>query len=123
MSYIKTVAYKDDATYFVDELKIGMLRSAKEIAVTPPLEVKAFGETEPVCLANGTASYEIVLKREQSGDIIDFARLGEFTLNVETEHGGVVYGSCRCRKIETERNVGQPMLEVITITAKSRKEV
>ena len=74
MSFIKTVAYDDsDAAFFANNLKIGLVRSARESIKTEIYPLRCFGEAEPSEFTNGSKSYEIVLKREQSGDAIDFA--------------------------------------------------
>ena len=123
MSFIKTVAYDDnDAAFFVNNLKIGLVRSARESIKTEIYPLRCFGEAEPSEFANGSKSYEIVLKREQSGDAIDFAMYDEFTLRIKRANSIVVYDSCRCKSIEIERMAGEPMLEVITLTAAGRKE-
>lgn len=124
MSYIKTVAYTDsDAAFYVNSTRIGLVRSAVEKKITELYPLRSFGDAEPAALAKGRVSYEIVLRREQSDDLLEFTMYDNFNLYVKRAHNTVCYGSCRCKEIITERTAGEPMVEVITVSAASRKEV
>lgn len=124
MGFIQTVAYSDsDAAIFLNNYKIGLVRSVKELAKTELYPQRAFGESGPISTAVGDKSYEIVITREQSEDAVDFSVFDSFTLRVKKAYGVVVYSRCRCKSIETERTAGEPMVEVITVSAAGRKEV
>ena len=53
---------------------------------------------------------------------MDFSAFDSFTLRVKKAHGITVYSRCRCKSIETEREAGEPMVEIITLSAAGRKE-
>ena len=98
------------------------MRSVKELAKTEFYPHRAFGECAPISTAAGNKSYEIVITREQSEDAVDFSVFDSFTLRVKKAHGITVYSRCRCKSIETEREAGEPMVEIITLSAAGRKE-
>lgn len=124
MSYIKTVAYTDsDAAFYVNSHRIGLVRSAVEKTITELYPLRSFGDVEPAALGRGNISYEIELRREQSDDMLEFSMYDNFNLYIKRAHTTVCYGSCRCKLIQTERTAGEPMIEVATISAASRKEV
>lgn len=123
MSFIQTVAYgESDAAIFLNNYKIGLVRSVKELAKTEFYPHRAFGECAPISTAAGNKSYDIVITREQSDDAVDFSAFDSFTLRVKKAHGITVYSRCRCKSIETEREAGEPMVEIITLSAAGRKE-
>ena len=124
MAFVQTVAYEDsDAAIYVNSLKVALVRSITEYVKTETHELKAFGETQPVSVTAAGRSFEVVLTREESNDAIIFPMLDEFTLRVKRAHSVVTYSRCRCKSIEIERRAGEPLLEKITLTAESRKEV
>lgn len=123
MSYIKCVAYKEsDADFFVNLQRVGLVRSAAERTVNELYPLRAFGDAEPSAMGKAGESYEIVIRREQSEDLVDFSKIDNFTLHIKRAHSLVEYGSCRCKEIQTEHTAGEPMVEVITVSAASRKE-
>ena len=98
MSFIQTVAYgESDAAIFLNNYKIGLVRSVKELAKTEFYLHRAFGECAPISTAAGNKSYEIVITREQSEDAVDFSAFDSFTLRVKKAHGITVYSRCRCK--------------------------
>lgn len=84
MSFIQTVAYgESDAAIFLNNYKIGLVRSVKELAKTEFYPHRVFGECAPISTAAGNKSYEIVITREQSDDAVDFSAFDSFTLRVK----------------------------------------
>ena len=123
MSFIKCIAYDGNAAFFVDGIKLGLVRSAREYIKTEVYPIRAFGEPEGSSAAAAGKSYEIVIEREEAEDAVNFAIYDEFTLRLKRGNDAVVYGSCRCKSIEIKHTAGEPRVEVITLTATSRKEV
>lgn len=106
MSFIQTVAYgESDAAIFLNNYKIGLVRSVKELDKTEFYPHRAFGECAPISTAAGNKSYEIVITREQSEDAVDFSAFDSFTLRVKKAHGITVYSRCRCKSM---RPSGKP---------------
>lgn len=124
MAFTQTVAYSDsDAAIYVNNLRVALVRSITERVKTELHELKAIGEAQPVSITAGGKSFEVVLTREESNDAIIFPMLDEFTLRVKRAYSVVTYSKCRLKSVEIERRAGEPLLEKITLTAESRKEV
>lgn len=124
MSFLTTVAYDDsDVIVYVDNVKVGLVRSITEYVKTEMLPLKAFGETQPVSVSPGGKSYEVVLTRQESQDGLSFSLFDDFTLRLKRARSVVVYTRCRVKSDEIVRTAGEPMLEKITLTAEGRKEV
>ncbi len=111
----------------LDGKKLAAVQSYSVKAVRQTKLISAFGESQPVGVAVGAASYHISITRlyalsETICDGIDLAAVDGFSLVVVKPDRRIVYSGCRWCETEESCKLGENALENVDIIALSRTE-
>ena len=107
--------------------KIAVVQSYKASASRSGRSIEAFGEKEPVATIEGQRSYKVELTRIYAtdgsiSDGISFYDLNEFSLVIVKPDRRIVYTGCKWQNIEESGEIGDTMIEKITVIAAKRVE-
>lgn len=90
--------------------------------------VEAFGTIEPVGTIGGRTKHQLELTRvatltEAMDDGIDFYTLTDFNVVIVKPDRRIIYSGCAWSNIEENANLGEPVLEQVSIVASRRLEL
>lgn len=107
--------------------KIAVVQSYRAVAKRASKSIEAFGETEPVATLEGQKTYTIELTRIYASDSaisdgIDFYAINDFSLVISKPDKRIVYTGCQWADIQEDGELGETVIEKITVVAARRVE-
>lgn len=107
--------------------KIAVVQSYKAVAKRSSRSIEAFGETEPVATLEGQKSYSVELTRLYATDAaisdgLDFYSLNDFSLVIAKPDRRIVYTGCQWADIQENGQLGENIIEKISLVAARRVE-
>lgn len=107
--------------------KIAVVQSYKAAASRSSRNIEAFGESEPVATIEGQKRYNIELTRlyatdDAISDGIDFYGIADFALVIAKPDRRIVYSGCQWSNIEESGEIGDMVVEKISVIASKRVE-
>ena len=129
MAVISKIPTTADIYIEVDSKKVAVVQSYKVTATRQSgKNIWAFGQDEPVATVSGADDYRLELTRIYATDSairddINFYELKDFSFVVCKEEKNIIYSGCQWVKLEEGADVGGNILEKVTISAATRKEI
>jgi hypothetical protein len=126
---IKTVFPTSSDIYIeVNGRKLAVVENYKARASRENHYIEAFGEKEPVGTTGGKTHYIIELGRVYAADTlvsdgISFYSLSDFNLVIVKPDRKVIYSGCEWSNITEGAEIGDVIIEKITLIASKRLEV
>ena len=107
--------------------KVAVVQSYRAVAKRASKSIEAFGEVEPVATLEGQKTYSIELTRLYATDAaisdgIDFYSINDFNLVIAKPDQRIVYTGCQWADIEEDGQLGENVIEKITLVAAKRVE-
>ena len=107
--------------------KVAVVQSYHCKATRTSAVVEAFGEDEPVATVQGPQDHVIQLTRlyatdQAITDGLDFYALKDFSLVICKPDRKIIYSDCQWSDIQEDAQLGQMVLEKMTVVARSRME-
>ena len=107
--------------------KIAVVQSYRAVSKRASKSIEAFGETEPVATLEGHKTYTIELTRIYATDTaisdgIDFYSINDFSLVIAKPDRRIVYTGCQWADIQEDGQLGETVIEKITLVAARRVE-
>lgn len=107
--------------------KIAVVQSYRAVAKRSSKSIEAFGESEPVATLEGQKTYVIELTRLYATDSaisdgIDFYSISDFSLVIAKPDRRIIYTGCQWSDIQEDGQLGENIVEKITLIAAKRVE-
>ena len=107
--------------------KVAVVQSYRAVTKRASKSIEAFGEVEPVATLEGQKTYSIELTRLYATDAaisdgIDFYSINDFNLVIAKPDQRIVYTGCQWADIEEDGQLGENVIEKITLVAAKRVE-
>lgn len=123
-----TVPTSKDIYIEVDGRKLAVVEGYKAQSSRESRYIEAFGESEPVGTIGGRTRHQlelsrVVLSAEGLQRGVSFYDLDDFNLVIVRPDRRTVYAGCRWANIAETANLGDPVLEAVTIIAARRTEL
>lgn len=126
---MKTTVFPTSSDIYLEAegKKIAVVQSYKATAKRTSKSIEAFGAAEPVATLEGQRTYNIELTRIYATDSaisdgIDFYKLDGFSLVIVKPDRRIVYTGCQWSDIEETGQLGENVIERISLIAAKRVE-
>jgi hypothetical protein len=107
--------------------KIAVVQSYRARAKRASKNIEAFGAAEPIASIEGQKSYTVELTRLYATDTaisdgVDFYSINDFSLVIAKPDRRIVYTGCQWSDIQEDGQLGENVIEKITLVASGRVE-
>lgn len=119
-----TIPTSNDISIEVNGRKLAIAQGYRVKTTRDSKYVEAFGSAEPVGTVAGRVKHLLELFRVQvSGEAVDFHSISDFNVVIVKPDRRIVYSGCQWSAISENADLGNVVLESVTIVAARRMEI